>query len=94
MGAGGAMRLERYIRAAERAGGFRSGAMVGKRRDAETVAYRHAAMICAREDGEKLEAIGAAFGGRDHTTVVHAIRKNDRSRVAEVRAAMEAEFRG
>lgn len=88
------MQLERYIRGAERAGGFRAGAIAGKRRDARTVAYRHAAMICAREDGEKLEAIGVAFGGRDHTTVVHAIRKNDRSRVGEVRAAMEAESRG
>jgi chromosomal replication initiator protein len=44
---------------------------------------RQLAMYLARElTGQSLPAIGRAFGGRDHTTVLHAVRRAEK-RVAE-----------
>lgn len=56
------------------------GDLMGARRAASIVFPRHVAMwICrtARPD-RSLPDIGRRFGGRDHTTVLHAIRKIDR----------------
>lgn len=82
------MQLDRYVAAAAEAAGVPASVITGQRRDAETVAYRHAAMICAFEDGASKQQIARALGWRDHTTVGHAIRRNNRSRVAEVREAL------
>ena len=50
--------------------------MKGKRRDKHIVFPRQVAMYIVREETESsLPVIGAAFGGRDHTTALHAIEK-------------------
>ena len=51
---------------------------------------RQVAMYLAREQTEaSLPAIGAAFGGRNHTTVMHAVRRTEQ-RIADDREAYEA----
>ena len=55
--------------------------MYSKRRLAHIVLPRQCAMYLAKELTQKsLPEIGEAFGGRDHTTVLHAVRK-----IAELR---------
>jgi chromosomal replication initiator protein len=50
--------------------------MKGKRRDKHIVFPRQVAMYITREETESsLPVIGSAFGGRDHTTALHAIEK-------------------
>src|SRR5207302_9240042 len=50
--------------------------MKGKRRDKHIVYPRQVAMYLIREETESsLPVIGGAFGGRDHTTALHAIEK-------------------
>lgn len=50
--------------------------MFSKRRQAHIVLPRQVAMYLAKELTQKsLPEIGDAFGGRDHTTVLHAVRK-------------------
>jgi chromosomal replication initiator protein len=51
---------------------------------------RQVAMYLSRElTGESLPAIGRHFGGRDHTTVLHACRRTAK-RIAEDGSAREA----
>lgn len=48
----------------------------GKKRDANTAYPRHIAMYLCRElTAHSLPEIGREFGGRDHTTVIHAYNK-------------------
>jgi chromosomal replication initiator protein len=50
--------------------------MKGKRRDKHIVFPRQVAMYLIREEtASSLPAIGQAFGGKDHTTVLHAYEK-------------------
>jgi len=50
--------------------------MRGKRRDKHIVFPRQVAMYLIREEtASSLPAIGQAFGGRDHTTVLHSYEK-------------------
>jgi chromosomal replication initiator protein len=50
--------------------------MIGKRRDRHIVFPRQVAMFIIREEtATSLPAIGQAFGGRDHTTVLHSYEK-------------------
>ncbi len=50
--------------------------MKGKRRDKHIVFPRQVAMYIIREEtASSLPAIGQAFGGRDHTTVLHSYEK-------------------
>jgi chromosomal replication initiator protein len=52
--------------------------MKSARRTANVVRPRHVAMYFARNLTLKsLPHIGRCFGGRDHTTVLHAVRKID-----------------
>jgi chromosomal replication initiator protein len=62
--------------------------MVGRTRTPEAAQPRQLAMYLARELTDKsLPAIGREFGGRDHTTVLHALRR------AEQRIAEDSSYR-
>jgi chromosomal replication initiator protein len=55
---------------------YRNKDLVGKSRKAELVKARHIAMYLLREElGTQLVKVGELFGGRDHTTVMHAVEK-------------------
>ena len=61
--------------------------MYSKKRPASIAHPRQVAMYLAKELTKKsLPEIGELFGGRDHTTVLHAVRKitNDRSKNSEL----------
>jgi chromosomal replication initiator protein len=61
--------------------------MYSKKRPANIARPRQIAMYLAKELTQKsLPEIGELFGGRDHTTVLHAVRKiaADRSKSPEV----------
>ena len=50
--------------------------MKGRKRDKHIVFPRQVAMYLIREEtASSLPAIGQAFGGKDHTTVLHAYEK-------------------
>lgn len=52
--------------------------LIGKRRDQKVVKPRQVAMyLCKEFTGASYPEIGADFGGRDHTTVMHSCRKID-----------------
>ena len=60
--------------------------MIGKKRPKNIALPRQIAMyLCRRMTDASLPKIGFSFGGRDHTTVIHAyekvekMRKEDRS---------------
>ncbi len=59
--------------------GIREELMVGKSRHIEYLLPRQIAMYLARQlTGLSLPQIGRFFGGRDHTTVMHAVSKISR----------------
>ena len=52
--------------------------LVGQRRQRPLVLARHEAMYrCVMETPATYPEIGRAFGGRDHTTVIHAKRAHE-----------------
>ena len=60
------------------------GDLVGTSRHRHVVQARGLAMYLARQlTPESLLSIGAAFGGRDHTTVLHGIRVVASRRLAD-----------
>ena len=54
--------------------------LVGGQRTRQMVALRDVATILAHNDGFTLQQIGSALGGRDHTTIVTALRRIERKR--------------
>ena len=63
-----------------------------KKRDAQTARMRMMAMyIVSEQTGMSTKAIGDAFGGRDHSTVVHALQEIKRimAKDASVRTAIQ-----
>lgn len=55
---------------------YRNKDLTGKSRKADLVKARHIAMFLLREElGTQLVKVGELFGGRDHTTVMHAVEK-------------------
>jgi chromosomal replication initiator protein len=55
---------------------YKVGELTGKSRRAPLVKARHTAMyLLYSEFGVPYEQVGRMFGGRDHTTVMHAVRK-------------------
>jgi chromosomal replication initiator protein len=66
--------------------------LISSTRSARVALPRQAAMYLARElTAQSLPAIGRAFGGRDHTTVIHALRRTEKRLVSDpsLRAAIE-----
>jgi chromosomal replication initiator protein len=64
-------------------------ALRGPSRQKTVVWPRQVAMYIARQAGFSLPAIGAYFGGRDHTTVMHSCDKVARLAAEDVRLARE-----
>ncbi|HET7771267.1 MAG TPA: DnaA/Hda family protein [Chloroflexota bacterium] len=63
-------------------------ALLAARRDRQVVVPRQVAMLLMREEtGASLSEIGAALGGRDHTTIIHGCDKIARSVVEDARLA-------
>jgi chromosomal replication initiator protein len=70
--------------------GLSTGELLSSARTARVSWPRQVAMYLARElTGESLPAIGRQFGGRDHTTVLHAWRRTA-ARIADDRDAQQA----
>lgn len=85
-------RIEDIIRAVSEASGVGRRDIMSARRTQPIVAPRQIAMaLCKHLTLRSLPEIGRRFGGRDHTTVLHAVRKCEpfMSRVAD-RVAMGA----
>jgi len=65
--------------------GLEPGRLDGKARDKRTTQVRQIGMYLARElTDSSYPAIGQAFGGRDHSTVMHACRRAERLLEAEL----------
>jgi chromosomal replication initiator protein len=65
--------------------------MVSKRRNRSVARPRQMAMALAKElTNHSLPEIGEAFGGRDHTTVLHAYRKINELRISD--ASLEEDY--
>ncbi len=60
--------------------------LIGDRRTHSIVRPRHVAMSLAKElTNHSLPEIGAAFGGRDHSTIIHACRKVEQLRQTDTK---------
>ena len=59
--------------------GFRVEEITGASRNAELVRVRHEAMWKARQERPDLSLpqLGRLFGGRDHTTILHGVRRHE-----------------
>jgi chromosomal replication initiator protein len=87
---GGPLTIERIQEATARAFGLERADLLSKSRVAPVARARQLAMYLAREHTEAtLPAIGRAFGGRNHTTVLHAWRRAG-ARLGEDAEAYEA----
>lgn len=68
--------VERIVARVAAVFGVKPKDILGTCRQRAVLVPRHVAMYLAREVAKlSLPQIGAAFGGRDHTTVLHAVRK-------------------
>jgi len=77
--------IRRVIGATARQQGLSAADLVGPSRCRQVSHTRGLAMYLARRlTSQSLQAIGTAFGGRDHTTVLHGIR------VTELRRSLDA----
>ena len=82
-GAGG-VRIDLVQEATARHYGISLEELVGDRRTKRVVVPRQVAMYLSRElTDASLPAIGRAFGGRDHTTVIYAVQKVTRQMTDE-----------
>lgn len=84
---------KRIITRIAEAFGFTYADVIGDRRTAAVMRARWAAIAAVREAHPdwSLPRLGRVFGGRDHTTMLHAIRKMER--VGVPRPPMEGEAR-
>ena len=58
--------------------------IIGDARTRDVVVARHEAIWrCAMETGYTMARIGRHFGGKDHTTIMNAIRRHEERRLAE-----------
>jgi chromosomal replication initiator protein len=87
--AGHEVALDRILAVVAARFGCRPTDITGPRRPRDLVRARQMALMLARRlTGHSLYALGNMVGGRDHATVLHAIRE------AEARAAADPEWRG
>jgi chromosomal replication initiator protein len=85
--------VRRVINATARHYGLTAADLVGSSRCRQVSQARGLAMYLARRlTSRSLQSIGDAFGGRDHTTVMSAVRKIEAQREIDpqVRAHIEA----
>lgn len=70
--------------AIEAEAGLPSGAIIGSHQDRATIQARHAAVLAIHEEltGLSMPQIGAIIGGRDHTTILHSLRRARKLRTA------------
>lgn len=82
--------LRRVIGATARRHGLTPADLTGPARCRQVSLARGMAMYIARRlTPDSLQSIGAAFGGRDHTTVLHGIRVTERRRSQDAGIAGE-----
>ncbi|MFM8704120.1 MAG: helix-turn-helix domain-containing protein [Planctomycetia bacterium] len=82
--------LRRVIGVSARRHGLTPADLAGPSRSRQVAQARAMAMYLARRlTGKSLQAIGAAFGGRDHTTVLHGIRGTEVRRSRDPGVAAE-----
>ena len=84
---------KRIIARVAEAFGFTHADIVGDGRTSDVVRARYAAIAAVREARPDLSLprLGRLFGGRDHTTMLHAIRKMERTGVPQPPAREAAE---
>lgn len=92
VGTGQVPSLRRVIGAAARLHGLTNADLIGPSRRRRVAHARGMAMYLARTlTAKSLQAIGRAFGGRDHTTVLHGIRVTEERRARDPAVAAEIE---
>lgn len=70
--------FDRIVQVVAERFGLRPGDVASKRRHSEIVHARGIALLLGRRlTGHSLEALGGMVGGRDHTTVLHALRTTE-----------------
>ena len=84
--------IRRVIAAAARHYGLAAADLTGPSRRRAAAMARSMAMYLSRHlTGQSLQRIGAAFGGRDHTTVMHSLRITERRIRMDPRVFHDAE---
>jgi chromosomal replication initiator protein len=84
--------LDLIAKAAARALGVRLSEMRGNTKRSQIVRARGLAILMARRWTElSLQQIGDYFGGRDHTTILHAVRKTEADLQGDVELQRAAE---
>jgi chromosomal replication initiator protein len=69
---------------------LKQSAIKGARRNKELVRARHIAMYLLRQElNSSLEEIGQWFGGRDHTSVIHAVKKIEKELLVDENIAQD-----
>jgi chromosomal replication initiation ATPase DnaA len=91
-GPAGRVFIHEVVRAVARRYGVPKARILGEERTYDVVRPRQIAMYLARAlTGRSLPVIGYYTGGKDHATVLHAIRKVETWRRADARFAAELE---
>lgn len=67
--------VDRVIERICKASGVTRGQLLGSTRKAEVCEARFAAMVAMRNSHLSMPAIGKALGGRDHTTILHGLKR-------------------
>ena len=67
--------ITRLVREAARLSHLSLAALLSSRRDRDVARVRFAVMLVARDLNYSLPDIGRRLGGRDHTTVLHGVRR-------------------
>ena len=87
------MTIEEIIRKVSDHYNLRMSDLVSARRARSVARPRQIAMFLSKNlTSKSLPEIGRRFGGRDHTTVIHAIRKIEELKMTDVQIADEVEI--